>query len=233
MDRWVLLSLLLAHVVGDFYLQSNAHCVQKSEKGLRSWFLYFHSLLIGGLSWLAVPLCDFWPYALGIAISHLFIDAAKARYGGGLWSFVADQTAHVAVLALVASSFAVADVLPAQRADVSRACSVPATLLATLLCMKPANIFIKKVLERYKVVPSSEDIKDAGALIGNLERILTIIFVLIGHYEAIGFIVAAKSILRFKDTDTAKAEYVLAGTFLSFGIAVVCGISALRAGVHL
>ncbi len=96
--------------------------------------------------------------------------------------------------------------------------------------MKPANIFIKLILERYKVGESAscDNIRNAGALIGNLERILTTIFVIIGQYEAIGFIIAAKSILRFKDTDTdtAKTEYVLAGTFLSFGIAIVCGLLA-------
>ena len=53
-------------------------------------------------------------------------------------------------------------------------------------------------------------------------------FVVIGQYEAIGFIIAAKSILRFKDTDTAKTEYVLAGTFLSFGIALLCGLMATK-----
>jgi hypothetical protein len=81
-------------------------------------------------------------------------------------------------------------------------------------------------LEKYKVGKSNscEEIKNAGALIGNLERILAIIFVIIGQYESIGFIVAAKSLLRFKDTDTAKTEYVLAGTFLSFGIAIICGL---------
>lgn len=50
------------------------------------------------------------------------------------------------------------------------------------------------------------------------------VFVLIGQYEAVGFIVAAKSLLRFKETDTAKTEYVLAGTLLSFGIATCCGL---------
>jgi len=81
-------------------------------------------------------------------------------------------------------------------------------------------------LENYKIVSSDsyDSIKNAGALIGNLERILTIIFVIIGQYEAIGFIIAAKSLLRFQETATAKTEYVLAGTFLSFGIAVVCGL---------
>ena len=94
--------------------------------------------------------------------------------------------------------------------------------------MKPANILIKLILEKYQVGESEScnNIKNAGALIGNLERILTIVFVLLGQFEAIGFIVAAKSILRFKDTDTAKTEYVLAGTFLSFVIAILCGLMA-------
>lgn len=81
-------------------------------------------------------------------------------------------------------------------------------------------------MERYKIgkTESCESIKNAGALIGNLERIIAFAFVLIGQYEAVGFIIAAKSLLRFKDTDTAKTEYVLAGTLLSFGIATLCAI---------
>ncbi len=106
---------------------------------------------------------------------------------------------------------------------------MPLFLLAILLCIKPANILIKLVLKKYQIgeTQSCENIKNAGALIGNLERILTIIFVIIGQYEAIGFIIAAKSILRFKDTDTAKTEYVLAGTFLSFGIALLSGLMVI------
>ncbi len=46
--------------------------------------------------------------------------------------------------------------------------------------------------------------------------------VLICQYEAVGLIIAAKSILRFNATQ--KSEYVLVGTLLSFGIAVFAGI---------
>ena len=116
--------------------------------------------------------------------------------------------------------------LPLQMIDSPSSFSTPLLILAVLLCMKPANILIKLILEKYQVGESEscDNIKNAGALIGNLERILTIVFVLLGQFEAIGFIVAAKSILRFKDTDTAKTEYVLAGTFLSFWIVILCGL---------
>ena len=82
------------------------------------------------------------------------------------------------------------------------------------------------ILDKYKIgdAESCQSIKNAGALIGNLERMLAMAFVLIGQYEAVGFIIAAKSLLRFKETDTAKTEYVLAGTLLSFGIATVLGL---------
>ena len=60
-------------------------------------------------------------------------------------------------------------------------------------------------------------------MIGITERILTLI--ILGQYAAIGFIMAAKSILRFKESQTQKAEYVLIGTMLSFGIAIMLGIS--------
>ncbi len=116
--------------------------------------------------------------------------------------------------------------LPIQSIDFLDILSIPLFAFAILCCLKPTNILIKLVLDKYKIgdAESCQSIKNAGALIGNLERILTMVFVLIGQYEAVGFIVAAKSLLRFKETDTAKTEYVLAGTLLSFGIATILGL---------
>lgn len=230
MNSWLFLSLLLAHVVGDFYLQHDKYCVQKEERKFKSWFLYVHSLIIGSVSWVAVPVYDFGFYAIAIAFSHLVIDVIKTCCPKGLWNFIIDQIAHLLILIIVASSFGTTTELPIQSMDCNGGFSIPLFMLAILLCIKPANILIKLVLKKYQIgeTQSCENIKNAGALIGNLERILTIIFVIIGQYEAIGFIVAAKSILRFKDTDTAKTEYVLAGTFMSFGIALLCGLMATK-----
>ena len=167
---------------------------------------------------------------LPLLFSHLVIDAIKTYSPKGLWNFVIDQISHLAILIIVTFSFDTTTKLPIQSMDCNGSYSIPLFILALLLCIKPANILIKLVLKKYQVgeTQSCENIKNAGALIGNLERILTIIFVIIGQYEAIGFIIAAKSILRFKDTDTAKTEYVLAGTFLSFGIALLCGLMATK-----
>ena len=225
MNSTLFLSLVLAHIIGDFYLQTDKCCEQKETRKFKSWFLYVHAITIGLLSWMIVPSCSFGLWALMIAVSHFAIDAVKIHCPKGLWSFVIDQLFHLSILAAISTIYETTKELPFQMIDSPSSFSTPLLILAILLCIKPANILIKLILEKYQVA-SCDNIKNAGALIGNLERLLTIVFVLLGQFEAIGFIVAAKSILRFKDTDTAKTEYVLAGTFLSFGIAILCGLMA-------
>ena len=102
-----------------------------------------------------------------------------------------------------------------------------AIILGYLLCIKPANIFIRETLVVGNIESISDttaELKNAGKLIGILERILVLTFVIIGKLEVVGFLIAAKSILRYKDTNTIKTEYVLIGTMLSFGIAMLVGL---------
>lgn len=181
---------------------------------------------MGLLSWVFVPTIGFWLYALLIVVTHFLIDAVKSYMGKGLWQFLIDQIVHILVLCFIAHQYVLQCHLPIQCLNFRDNISVPVFIFAILCCLKPTNILIKLILERYKIgeTESCENMKNAGALIGNLERILTLVFVLIGQYEAVGFIIAAKSLLRFKDTDTAKTEYVLAGTLLSFGIATLLGL---------
>jgi hypothetical protein len=215
----------LAHVIGDFYLQSNKLCEQKIAQKWKSWFLYAHSAIIGILSWIVVPHADFIWLAIIIFISHLIIDAIKSCMSTNLVTFAIDQILHIAIIAIIAAVYNGSDTWLSSMPHIGYV-NIVSLAIGILVCIKPTNILIKLTLEKYKVGKSNscEEIKNAGALIGNLERILAIIFVIIGQYESIGFIVAAKSLLRFKDTDTAKTEYVLAGTFLSFGIAIICGL---------
>ena len=105
MNSWLFLSLILAHVIGDFYLQNDKYCAQKEERKFKSWFLYVHSLIIGVVSWVVVPVYEFRFYALAIAFSHLVIDVIKTYSPKGLWNFVIDQVAHLAILIIVIFSF--------------------------------------------------------------------------------------------------------------------------------
>lgn len=62
---------------------------------------------------------------------------------------------------------------------------------------------------------------DGGKWIGLFERALIFLLIFIDQPAGIGFLVAAKSILRFKESRQQKlAEYVLIGTLLSFSLAI-------------
>lgn len=80
-----------------------------------------------------------------------------------------------------------------------------------------------------------DGLPNGGQRIGYLERILIFIFVMVGNYEVIGFLVTAKSILRFGESrkDKKYAEYVLLGTLASFLCAIVIGIAAKYALARL
>ena len=219
-------NLLLAHLVGDFLLQSDALCESKERKHHKSAFMYVHALIIALLSWVAIGNDQLWGYAVIIGVTHLLIDIAKSyvKTQTLVW-FVGDQILHIFVL-LIVSYFIGNGWEQFAWIPQNYALILPAFLSAVIICTKPANIFIKMILTRYEIdLPKAKDkeLKNAGALIGNLERLLSLVLIIAGQFGAVGFIITAKSILRFRDYERAKTEYVLAGTLLSFGIAIICG----------
>jgi hypothetical protein len=69
-----------------------------------------------------------------------------------------------------------------------------------------------------------------GATIGVLERLLIVTFVLAGAEAAVGFVIAAKTIARFRQLDDRDfAEYYLLGTLASVSVAIVTAIAARAA----
>jgi len=69
-----------------------------------------------------------------------------------------------------------------------------------------------------------------GATIGVLERLLIVTFVLVGAESAIGLVVAAKTIARFRQLDDRDfAEYYLLGTLASVSVAIVTALVARAA----
>jgi hypothetical protein len=99
-----------------------------------------------------------------------------------------------------------------------------------LLLTKPTSILIKNIISIWtpENKKSDDSLSNAGNYIGILERLFVFYFVVSVNFEAIGFLLAAKSIFRFGDLKEAKdrklTEYVLIGTLLSFGMALLTGI---------
>lgn len=82
------------------------------------------------------------------------------------------------------------------------------------------------VLEKHQLTEAG-GLERAGATIGYFERALTLTFVLVGQYEAIALILAAKSVARFEGLKKREfAEYYLIGTLSSMLFAMLVGIFA-------
>ena len=78
---WLVLNLLIAHVLGDFYFQSDDSCKKKFLYSLRGKDLWKHSFWIGALSAIAVwadNACA-WLIVLFITVTHFIIDWAKSE----------------------------------------------------------------------------------------------------------------------------------------------------------
>lgn len=221
--------LLLAHLLGDFLLQPNSWVSHKELHKHKSKFLYLHTILHGVLAWIFIGKTDFILPAIALAGSHGIIDFIKLQFQRTstkrMW-FIADQLLHLLVIFAIAAAYT-NKTLDLEFFDTK----FWILLTAGLLLTKPTSITIKNIISIW--TPDNRNSTDtslanAGNYIGILERLFVFCFIMTGHFEAIGFLLAAKSIFRFGDLMEAKerklTEYVLIGTLISFGIAVSTGL---------
>ncbi|WP_336715669.1 DUF3307 domain-containing protein [Chryseobacterium mucoviscidosis] len=227
----VFIQLILAHLFGDFILQPNSWVAEKESKKLKSRYLYLHVLIHTILSFIFLWNTEFWWIAVLVGFSHFIIDAAKLSFQTAKskksWFFT-DQALHIAVIAGVSFYF------NEFNFDFLKNQEILKIIMAALFLTTPASIFIKILLSSWTPVPETqnniqtESLSSAGKYIGILERLLVFTFIVVNHWEGVGFMVAAKSVFRFSDLAQAKqrklTEYVLIGTLLSFGMAVLTGI---------
>lgn len=226
----IFIKLLLAHLLGDFLLQPHSWVINKEAKKQRSAYLYLHIAIHGLLALALVGETGFALYAIILAVTHGIIDFLKLFFQRDEtrrnW-FVIDQVLHLFLLAIIAMLYS--------RGEIS---IEPPTnnfwivFTGVLLLTKPTSIIIKNIISVWtpRNMNDAEDdsLQNAGKYIGILERLFVLIFILTDHFEAIGFLLAAKSIFRFGDLMEARerklTEYVLIGTLLSFGIAIVTAL---------
>ncbi|MDQ8015052.1 MAG: DUF3307 domain-containing protein [Flavobacterium nitrogenifigens] len=223
--------LFLAHLFGDFIWQPNSWVANKELKKHKSVYLYIHILLHGVLAAVLVGEINFIPYAALIAVTHGIIDLIKLHFQKDktkrTW-FVLDQIAHILVLIGIVLLYENKTIINFWQND-----TFWILITAILLLTKPTSIFIKTIISIW--APESKNSHQdnsliaAGNYIGILERLFVFGFILTGHFEAIGFLLAAKSIFRFGDLKEAKdrklTEYVMIGTLISFGIAILVGLT--------
>ncbi|PRY90409.1 DUF3307 domain-containing protein [Mongoliibacter ruber] len=227
----IIVKLLCAHILGDFVLQPNSWVKAKESYRLSAYQFYIHVLLHGVLVLLVLWDLSLWPLALTLAVLHGVIDMLKlvvqTDKNKAKW-FLADQGLHVISILLVWYFWFNPELnLSYYFSNTALWLLLSSVLFVTWAVAILINVLLAnwaKALEDEE----SESLANAGRYIGILERLMVFVFVLTDHWEAVGFLLAAKSIFRFGDLKESKdrklTEYILIGTLLSFGIALLCGM---------
>lgn len=229
----VLIKLILAHLIGDFFLQPLSWVKAKEEKKLRSYQLYLHAALHGALILLLVWDFSFIKWAIILACVHLVIDVLKIHLQKDTnkrFYFFADQIAHFLAILIIYYCYK-----GFSQFDSSIFNHINFLLVTMIVFLTfPGSVFIKMFIAKWspgKGDQKDESLMEAGKYIGILERLFVFVFVILGHWEAIGFLLAAKSIFRFGNLKESKdrklTEYMLIGTLISFGIAIAAGLTYL------
>ena len=226
----LLFQLFLAHLLGDFLLQPGAWVMAKENRKIGAWQLYIHVFIHGILILLLVGNLAFWPWALLLCGLHLLIDGLKVSFQKESRKrslFFLDQLAHLFSIALIWACYENLNFsIFAFHKEYLLLMATTVFLLTT-----PTSVCIKIFISKWTPKTESREddsLQSAGKYIGYLERLLVFIFMMANHWEAVGFLLAAKSIFRFGDLKESKdrklTEYVLIGTLLSFGTAIVVAI---------
>ena len=222
------IALALGHLAADFLLQTTWMVEHKR----RPKALATHAAIVGLASWVCLGFAPAFAALALVTLSHAFIDVLKARLGGpGLTAFLTDQAAHgIVILAAARLSpqafgtglwghSAVTEALPDLTEALPALMAVTAGLIAAVFAggyavkALMANIALNAPEER-------QDMPKGGLFIGRLERLLIFMLTLSGNVDAIGFLIAAKSVLRFNELTRERhhqvSEYVIVGTLGSF-----------------
>ena len=210
--------LLMAHALADFVLQTQGMVATKR----RPLTLLLHGAIVLATAQAALGTVAAWEL-LALAAVHTAIDIAKTFSGRtGLWPFLIDQGAHAA--SLIALAAYAPDLFARGWLGGLDWWPAAAALLAGLILATRAGGFaVGFLMSPFEGITLPEGLPRGGWLIGVLERGLIFLLVLVGHPAGIGFLIAAKSVLRFETTsrDQRAGEYVIVGTLASFGWALV------------
>jgi hypothetical protein len=229
MELIILLRLLLAHLLGDFLLQPTKWVRAKSSKKEGAPEMYYHVLVVTVLTYLFLWDWSKWYLPLIVMFSHLLIDIWKSHRTHTFAYFFADQFLHISVIvAIWTGIYFDTNTVSAWIPKCLNSAHFWILLIAYYLVTGPLGIAIGNATGKWQKEAGMDTagLDKAGIWIGRCERVLVLTFIIINQYTALGFLMAAKSLLRFSDAEDRtqkKTEYILVGTLMSFASAAIIG----------
>jgi Protein of unknown function (DUF3307) len=230
--------LLASHFIGDFLFSFK---IDETSKR-RTLFIVNHAVIVAGLSYV---LCGAWTsfeIPLLVLATHTGIDLINDPLGGKtLHGFLWDQIAHLILTILIAIGVTFQNSISLYWVDQFHSAYLRNLIFAAggIITVRTGTFFVAAVVQPFLVQIEEKDqaeeewdgsksstggLKGAGSLIGQLERALIFLFIMIDQPMAIGFLITAKSILRFgeiKDFHHRRlTEYIIIGTMMSFAYGI-------------
>lgn len=231
----LLFQWLAVHFFADFALQTKKLVQNKRDHKAASWFLYVHCFFHTALIYLFLPDKSIWQIPLIIFTTHYCIDLLKLHQKENVFTFLADQLLHIFVIMIVWMIwYQPVNWMNIHLLRLLNDYNFWLITTSYFITIFPLAFVLGYATQRWrKDIDQSADrsntsLSEAGKWIGVFERILVLTFVISNHFEGIGFLIAAKSILRFNDIKgdnmRKEAEYVLIGTLMSFASSIIIGI---------
>ncbi len=240
----ILIPLFAAHFLSDFILQTD-----EDVKNKRSILVFSkHIILVTLISYLLAGDWGNYIIPVVILISHGLIDLVKKTFNKeSLMIFSIDQAAHYLVI-IVLSLYVQNNVKSGGNnlfwVNIFGSVYIKTLiiLIAVILTTKFTSIIISYIIKPFqtkifKAQNNNRDEINTGRIIGYLERIIILVSFLAELPAVVGFLITAKSILRYaeikSENDKVMVEYVLIGTLLSFTIGIIIAFAATKLLVSL
>lgn len=237
--------LLLGHVIGDYYLQTDL-LAKKKESNINAVFLhsmiYALSMFVVMLPFLSVTTVLAWLLAslFHAAIDFLRFSIQRMLFPKGRIAsevaniiFLFDQFLHAISILLIGLIFGIKQITVSELPPFETlfeaiglpGLSIVSWLFVLLFLHKPANMIVQAIIGDYasSSPKTAERDRSAGVVIGTMERIVMVVLIIIHQYFVIGLLIVAKSIARFLRIarERSFAEYYIIGTMASTIIAIM------------
>lgn len=236
--------MIIGHIIGDFYAQTDKIAKEKNDNIrmlIKHCLRYVLMLIICTTIFLTKnEILKFMVCIFVIGVLHGLIDSLKIQIEkqkhmspkGALYLFIVDQIFHIIILLLLCKILNITggiyvDVFN-KIYNVNTFSNIMNLIIGILICGRPASIFVKLVFSTFKTQREDQSLvkienPKVGSYIGILERVIIFFLGIMGQYSAIGFVLTAKSVARYKQLeDQTFAEKYLVGTLLSAVISIAC-----------
>jgi hypothetical protein len=232
----LLVRLIVAHLLADFIFQTKKMVENKQ------WFSKAMMQHIGIVFILTLAFTANWKIALLLTLLHYVTDGIKISLKKTqkikeTYLYLADQGVHFVTIVLIwtINQNLFAEVLQTLQLPFLRY-NWSVILMGYLLVTTPLGYIIGLATQKIQTQTPDDNITNPeqntepksdrnGLWIGVFERIIILTFVLLEQYEAIGFLITGKSIIRFSaKNEGIRSEYVLLGTMASYGVTILLGV---------